>query len=74
MPNNPIEEALEALEVIDMVDIWAPVGAIPSEELSPCAIELLRELSTDALDCLERLRTGALASRELILKDMPREV
>lgn len=74
LPVRAIDEALEALDVIDMVDIYAPVGAIPSEELSPRAIDLLRDLSTDALDFLERLRTGALVSRERILKDIPREV
>jgi hypothetical protein len=71
---NPINAALEALEIIDMVDIYAPLGAIPSEELSSYAIDFLRGLAPDTLDSLERLRTGALASRERILKDMPREV
>jgi hypothetical protein len=64
---NPINEALEALDLIDMIDPEKPL----SEELSREGIEWLKGLSQEVLDCMEDLRTGAQASLECILKDMP---
>lgn len=65
-----IDEAVEALDLIDMTDPEKPL----SEELSPEGIEFLRSLSKEVLFLLESLRPGARASLDRILKDMPREV
>lgn len=65
-----IDEAVEALDLIDSIDPKTPL----SEELSPEGINFLVGLSQEVLECMEALREGALASRERILKDMPREV
>lgn len=61
-----IEEAVEALEIMDMVNPERPL----SEDLSPKGIEFLRGLRQEALMCMESLRPGARASLELILKDI----
>ena len=65
-----IEEAGEVLNLIDLINPESPL----SEELSPEGIEFLRSLSKEVLDSLERLRPGALASRERILNDVSRKV
>jgi hypothetical protein len=70
--NFVMEEDVEALGLIDMVmvDPEKPL----SEEISSLGLEFIRNLSQEVLDCMEDLRTGAQASLNLILKDMPREV
>jgi hypothetical protein len=61
--DSVVEEAAEALALIDMVDPEKPL----SEELSPERIHFLRNLSQEVLDCMENLRTGAQASLRSIL-------
>jgi hypothetical protein len=68
--NFVMEEASEALDLIDMVDPERPL----SEELSHEGLNFLIGLSQEVLDCMEALRPGARASLKCILKDMSREV
>ena len=65
-----VQDATEALDLIDMVDPERPL----SEELSPEGLNFLIGLSQEVLDCMEALRPGARASLKCIIKDMSREV
>ncbi len=64
-----VQDATEALDLIDMVDPERPL-----EELSPEGLNFLIGLSQEVLDCMEALRPGARASLKCIIKDMSREV
>jgi hypothetical protein len=65
-----IDEATEALALIDLIDPKKPL----SEELSPEGINFLVGLSQAVLDCMESLRPGARDSLERILNDVSRKV